>query len=254
MTRIGRFAVAPLLVMLLAACATTTGAPAYPVAPGQDDAGVRAPIQGSGQHTGSTGDETADSLLALPAMDHRIGADDLLETIVLEAPEFSRTVRVSERGEISLPLVGIIPAGGLTARELEVNIAERLRESYMLDPQVTVEIKEIRSHPIYVMGEVNRPGAFPLGGTQRITVLHAVTLGQGLRPMAAKSRTVIIRTTPRGERVKIPVDLGEVLAGRASDIALQSNDIVFVPTNAAKSVASGVLTTLLRIVTFRAVF
>jgi polysaccharide biosynthesis/export protein len=254
MIRIGRFAIASLIAVLFTACATTTGGPEYPVASGPGSAGIRVPSPGSSQQTGSLGDETADSLLALSAMDHRIGADDLLEIIVLEAPEFSRTVRVSERGEIPLPLVGIIPAGGHTARELEVTIAERLRTSYMLDPQVTVEVKEIRSHPIYVMGEVNRPGAFPLGGTQRITVLHAVSLGQGLRPMAAKGRTVIIRTTPAGERVKIPVDLGDVLAGRASDIALQSNDIVFVPTNAAKSVASGVLTTLLRIVTFRAVF
>jgi polysaccharide biosynthesis/export protein len=248
MVRMGRFALASFFGVLLTACATAS------VATGPEDAGIRVPAPGSGQGFGSAGDAVADSILGLPAMDHRIGADDLLEITVLEAPEFSRPVRVSERGEISLPLAGIIAAGGLTARELERTIADRLRERYMLDPQVTVEVKEIRSHPIYVMGEVNRPGAFPLGGTQRITVLHAVTLGQGLRPMAAKNRTVIIRTMRGGDRVKIPVNLGEVLAGRASDVTLQSNDIVFVPTNAARSVASGVFTAILRIVTFRAVF
>lgn len=286
----------------------------------------------------------------LPTRDYRIGPDDLLEITVFDAPELSRSVRVSERGEISLPLVGEVPAAGSTARELERSLEEKLRGDYLVDPHVTVQVTEVQSHPIsvlgavnqpgvfqvrgtrtlleilalagglsedagesvivmragvpgrqegigrdaeeelaaeevelnhllesgdprynlpiypgdivkvkradviYVVGEVNQPGAFSLTNKDRLTVLQAVALGKGLRPTAAKGRVVIIRTTETGERVEIPVDVGDVLAGTAEDTPLQPKDIVFVPNSSARSIARGFVDALVRMVTLRGIF
>lgn len=185
---------------------------------------------------------------------YRIAAGDLLDVVVFDAPELSRPVRVTEQGEVSIPLLGATPAAGLTTGELEARLADGLRGRYMVDPQVTIAVTEMRSDPIYVTGEVNKPGAFPLEAGRRITVLQAVTLSEGLAPMAAKSRAMIIRTGEAGTRVRIPVHLGEMLAGTSPDLPLQPNDIVFVPRSTGRSVLSGVFGAILRVVTFRGVF
>lgn len=242
------------IATLIAGCAKSPSA--VPVGP--DNSGSPAGLEVAGNWDQRVGElarfPTSDTASTSLVEEHRIGPDDVLEITVFDAPELSRSGRVSDRGEISLPLLGAVHAAGLTPRELELALEERLRQSYMLEPHVSVQLSEIHGSEIYVMGEVNRPGAFPLAGKQRLTVLQAVTLGQGLRPMAAKNRTLIIRTTTRGDRTEIPVDLGDVLAGRAVDVALRPSDIVFVPRDSAKSFAHGVLGVILRIFTFRAIF
>jgi polysaccharide export outer membrane protein len=186
--------------------------------------------------------------------DHRIGPDDVLEITVFGAPDLSRTARVSGRGEISLPLLGDVPAAERTASKLASELASRLRQSYMVDPQVSVQIVEIRSRPIYVLGEVNHPGAFPLERGDRITVLQAVALGEGVRSRAAPERAVVIRSTPQGERVGIPINLRHVLEGKAADLPLEPSDIVYVPPSAAKALTYGLVDALLRTATLRVLF
>lgn len=178
---------------------------------------------------------------------------DLLDITVLEAPEFTRTLRVSEEGQISLPLIGMLPAAGLTPLELETELAERLRGSFMVDPQVTVFLKEAAVDPIYVVGEVNQPGAFTPSGSNRLSVLQALALARGTKPGASQA-AVVIRTAADGSRSQIPVRLGDVLKGRSLDPVLEPNDIVYVPTDRQKSVALGVVNALVRVVTFRTVF
>jgi len=191
--------------------------------------------------------------LAAISAEYRIGPEDLLEVSVYGAPDLNRTMRVSDRGEIVLPLIGSIRVEGLTVHEVEAEIAARLRGRYMHNPEVSVQVKEVRTWPVYVLGEVNRPGTFPIAASHPITVLQAVALGQGFAPMADRSAAYIIRTGPTGERFHIPVDLTQVLDGRMPDVTLQPNDVVFVPTNTVRSVGRGILDALLRVVTFRAI-
>ena len=75
--------------------------------------------------------------------EYRIGVNDLVAVSVYEAPDLSRSVRVSASGEISLPLLGAFPAAGQTPRELEMAIADRLRARYMKDPQVSVSVQDM---------------------------------------------------------------------------------------------------------------
>ncbi len=113
--------------------------------------------------------------------DYRIGPQDLLDINIFEAPELNRTVRVSENGEVSLPLLGGIPVAHLTARELENALAERLRE-FLKNPHVSIMITAIESHPVSVIGEVNKPGVFQVRGSK--TLLEMLSLAQGLAPDA----------------------------------------------------------------------
>jgi len=113
--------------------------------------------------------------------DYRIGPQDLLDINIFEAPELNRTVRVSENGEVSLPLLGGIHVARLTARELENTLATRLRE-FLKDPHVSVMVTAIESHPVSVIGEVNKPGVFQVRGSK--TLLEMLSMAQGLAPDA----------------------------------------------------------------------
>jgi len=113
--------------------------------------------------------------------DYRIGPQDLLDINIFEAPELNRTVRVSENGEVSLPLLGGIHVVRLTARELENTLAARLRE-FLKDPHVSVMVTAIESHPVSVIGEVNKPGVFQVRGSK--TLLEMLSMAQGLAPDA----------------------------------------------------------------------
>jgi polysaccharide export outer membrane protein len=189
-----------------------------------------------------------------PGLVGRIGPDDVLEITVLDAPELSRTARVSAQGQISMPLIGVISAYNQTPQQLEQTIAGKLRGKYMVDPQVSVELKEMRARSIFVLGAVRQPGSFPLTGSEQLTVLRALALGGGLTGTAAKGGARIIRHDAAGRRSEIPVDLGKVLAGQAPDVTLHTNDILLVPSSSGKTVAAGMLNAVIRMVTLRGIF
>jgi len=121
------------------------------------------------------------SLSAHPAAgeqaEYRIGAHDLLEINVFEAPDLNRSLRVSASGEISMPLLGAVQSTGLTARELEGVIEIKLRP-YMKDPHVGVFVTTVESHPVSVVGAVKKPGVFQIRGTK--TVLEMLSMAEGL--------------------------------------------------------------------------
>lgn len=109
--------------------------------------------------------------------EYRIGAHDLLEINVFEAPDLNRSLRVSASGEISMPLLGAIQSTGLTARELEGVIEIKLRQ-YMKNPHVGVFVTTVESHPVSVVGAVKKPGVFQIRGTK--TVLEMLSMAEGL--------------------------------------------------------------------------
>jgi polysaccharide biosynthesis/export protein len=112
------------------------------------------------------------------AADYRIGPDDQLEINVLEAAELNREPRVSASGEISLVLIGSVHAEGLTPRELELVLEELLRRSYIKNPHVSVQVREMQSHPVAVFGAVKKPGVFQV--RQPKTVIELLSMAEGL--------------------------------------------------------------------------
>jgi len=110
--------------------------------------------------------------------DYRVGREDLLEISVFEAQEFNTIARVSASGEISIPMLGTVHAGGLTPRELESVLAELLRRTYMKDPHVSVFVKEMQSHAVSVFGAVRKPGLIQIRAAK--TLIEVLSQAEGL--------------------------------------------------------------------------
>ena len=119
----------------------------------------------------------------------KLGPEDLLEISVLEAPDLNRTVRVSDDGAISLALLGSIQAAGLSTRELQADLEDRLRHTYMKDPQVSVFVQEMRSHPVSVFGAVEKPGVYQIRYAK--TLVEVLSMAQGLADDAGDTVIVV---------------------------------------------------------------
>jgi polysaccharide export outer membrane protein len=266
--------------------------------------------------------------------DYRVGAGDRLAISVLQVPEMRTSVRVSQQGAISLPLLGIVQVSGLSAADVERKLADELRRTYVRDPQVSVQVEEIESHPIsvvgavaepgiyqvrgpmsllsvlslakgvtdiagnrvivvraeseakpldldlqqllesgepglnvviqpgdvvkvpaapmiYIVGEFKKPGAFPMPRGDRLTVLRALALGEGLLPMADKKDAVIMRAAADGTQSEIGIRLDRIINAEEPDPVLQANDVLFVPGSAGRAAAQATLNALSRLFMFR---
>ena len=158
-----------------------------------------------------------------------IGPQDLLEIKVFQLDQLNQTLRVSDDGSITLPLLGRIQAVGLTREQLERRIAGLLGARYVNDPQVSVFVKEYESRKVAVTGAVQKPGTYEMLGSR--TVLEMIAVAGGTTKDVAKQVVVIRRgqggTPPR----RIALDLGELvdLGDPAQNILLEPGDIVYVP-------------------------
>jgi len=200
---------------------------------------------------GLSAPDFAAHLETIRALGQTIVARDLLDIVVFEAPELSRAVRVSDDGMVSVPLLGPIQAAGRTPRELEIALQDTLRSTYMRDPRVSVTVQQPAPRPIFVVGEVNQPGAYVPSGDERLTVLRAVAMAHGAKPTAAQGRAYILRPRPDGEPIQIPVNVSDVAKGKAPDPALAPNDVLYLPKHTQRAFALGLVDALVGIVTFR---
>ncbi len=123
-----------------------------------------------------------------PAGDYLIGPEDILAINVLEAPDLNRTVRVSDDGTVSLALLGVIQVAGTTTRELELVLEDRLRRTYMKDPQVAVFVQEVHSHAVSVFGAVCKPGVYQIRYPKPL--IEVLSMAEGLATDAGD--TVIV--------------------------------------------------------------
>ncbi len=159
---------------------------------------------------------------------YRIGADDVLTINVWHEPEVSRNVPVRPDGNISLPLIGDVRASGMTPTQLQNELEARFSK-YLTDPAVSVIVAEIRSQRINVLGQVMRPGTYPL--IPPMGVVDAIATAGGLREFAKSKKIYVLRTLPNGQRQRIKFQYKNVLNGKrgSEDVLLQSRDTVVVP-------------------------
>jgi polysaccharide export outer membrane protein len=155
-----------------------------------------------------------------------IGPDDLLNISVFEAPEMNCAVRVAASGEISLPMLGVVHAGGLTPRELEAVLQGLLRRSYIKDPHVGVFVQELQSQPVSVVGAVKIPGVFQIRGSK--TVIEVLSLAQGLTDDAGDAVLIM-----RGAGIAAPTGMNAPNSAASRPITARSGE-VFPSGNAAR--------------------
>ena len=156
---------------------------------------------------------------------YKIGVGDVLHVSVWEEPQFTEAVVVRPDGMISIPLVSEVPVAGLTPESAEKLLTSRL-EKLVHKPRVTVIVQEIHSRMVYITGEVQRPGAYPL--TDTMNVVQLVSRSGGLTDFA-KSKDVYVLRARNGARVK--VDYRKLLKGQSPEmnIELVPGDTVVVP-------------------------
>ncbi|HWY68116.1 MAG TPA: polysaccharide biosynthesis/export family protein [Terriglobales bacterium] len=277
-----------------------------------------------------------DATSAHAASDPRLGPGDLIELKVFGAPELSGTLRISGAGEITVPLVGAAKVAGLTPEQAQKDLEQRLVSGgFLRDPHVGILVKEFATQGISVLGEVTRPGIYPLLGSPRLfdalsaaggatnragkmiyvshrehptagnaillsrdpkealaqnaflqpgdtvmvsragivyvsgdvktpggyvmnnddnlTVLQAIALAQGVNPTASTKNVRIIRRNA-GKLQEIPVQLKEIMTSKAPDIALENEDVLFIPNSAAKSAARRSMESIVQVATGLAIY
>jgi polysaccharide export outer membrane protein len=156
-----------------------------------------------------------------------IGEEDVLSINVWKDPEVSRTVPVRPDGKISLPLINDVQAAGLSPTQLGMAITEKLRK-FMADPQVTVIVTQINSRRVYIVGEVNRAGAFPM--LPNMTVLQALSSAGGFTQFANLKGIYVLRSES-GKQTKFPFNYKDVIKGQRTEqnIVLKAGDTIVVP-------------------------
>ncbi len=159
----------------------------------------------------------ADTMAPVPPAtgDYHLGAGDQLKITTFGEPALTGEIRVDDAGHIALPLAGDVAASGKTPTELGAGIADLLKRSKLYrDPKVSVEV--IGYRPIFILGEVAKPGQYPY--EPGMTALTAVAIAGGFTYRAVTDRFSVVRTLPKG-----------AIEGRASrETPLSPNDVLTV--------------------------
>ncbi|MDY6854456.1 MAG: polysaccharide biosynthesis/export family protein [Thermodesulfobacteriota bacterium] len=180
------------------------------------------------------------------AKDYQIGPEDILLIQVWDHDDLTRSVTVSREGEFSYPLIGMLSADGMTVHELKKDLEEKLAGRFIINPQVTVSVKEYKSKRVYLLGEVGGPyrgdqgpGVYPLTG--QTTLLEVIsraggpTRDAGNEIVVVRPRNNIRKGNPvplenAGEGEVITLNLRKSLEGDTNqNIILKHGDTIYVP-------------------------
>lgn len=164
--------------------------------------------------------------------EYRLGSNDLVEVSVFGVEDLNKDVRINSNGQISLPLIGSVPAGGKTVPELEDELTRRYGSKYLQDPQVTVFVKEYASQRITFEGAIRQPGIYPLTG--KTSLLQGIATAKGLDPLADLGGVVLFRQID-GRKMAAVYDIRDLRSGAVEDPLLYGEDIVVVEQSGSKT-------------------
>lgn len=168
--------------------------------------------------------------------EYTVGPQDRLSIAVVDEPTLTRLVTVSSDGAFDYPYIGLVKAAGMSLRAIQQDITTRLKEKYLRNPQVSIEVESYRSQVVYVWGQVRSPGAVTLMGNINLTEALAkagsptsdagsyIEINRRPGPVPAGTDPA---TLPKPTPVRI--SMAELQSGRAQGIILSDGDTVFVP-------------------------
>ena len=158
--------------------------------------------------------------------EYRIGREDVIEVVVWHEPELTRVMPVRPDGFIALPLAGEVQAAGKTPGELKETLTRALTP-YVKDASVAVLVREINGPRYYVMGEVTKPGGYPLRGA--VSVTQALATAGGLGEFASDD-VVWLRQKADGKPDRVRLSAKELMQGEAEGaLWLGAGDVLYVP-------------------------
>lgn len=164
--------------------------------------------------------------------DYKLNADDIVEVEVFDVAALHRVVQLSAAGTINMPYIGDVPAAGLTARELGLELQRRYGEKYLKNPQIAVLVKQARTETITVDGSVQSPGVFPVTA-DGMSLVKAIALARGLDQVANPKEVVVFRTV-NNQRVAGVFNLTDIRSGKAIDPPVYPNDMIVVASSGTR--------------------
>lgn len=169
--------------------------------------GVMAPAARAADVAAATPAAGSSAAVPINSRDYRLDAGDKMKLTVFGEPSLSGDYVVGATGRMAIPLIGEINAKGQTAAEVEKQIEGKLKDGYLRDPRVSLEVTTYR--PFYILGEVNRPGEYPY--TADLTVVKAVATANGFTYRANKNR-VFIKHVGETEEKPYPAESTTIVA------------------------------------------
>lgn len=160
--------------------------------------------------------------------EHLLGPGDVIRVTVYQNPDLTSEARLSENGNITFPLLGQVDLGGLSLNAAEQKIARQLREGkFVIKPQVAIQLLEIRSAQISIIGQVGKPGRYPIDTTNS-KVSDMIASAGGIA--ATGDDVVTLVGTRNGKPVKIDIDLPAIYESGDSqlDVRVADGDIIYV--------------------------
>ena len=160
--------------------------------------------------------------------DYPLGAGDAIRVQVFQNPDLTIETRVSENGSITYPLIGAVELGGLSIAVAEKRIADALQKGgFIQKPQVNIVLIQIRGNQVAVLGQVNRPGRFPLETAN--TRLSDMLANAGGATVGGAD-IAIIRGVRNGQSFRKQIDIPSIFLGEQmqDDIVLQGGDSIYV--------------------------
>lgn len=205
---------------------------------GQERAKDKTPARGAS--SALPGDNSPNATKAVPKSDepvkpqsyiedpsmYRIGVEDELQISVWREPEISMPVQVRPDGMITLPLINDVNVVGLTTKELQNTLTEKLGP-FVNEPQVTVIVRNIKSRKVFLVGQVTHPGPYPLNGKKTILqLISEAGLGQ-----FARSGSIYVVRTVNGQQTRLKFNYKKAIQGKGDggDFDLIPGDMVVVP-------------------------
>lgn len=160
------------------------------------------------------------------AAEYVLGPGDVIRITVYQSPDLSLETRIAENGQITFPLIGTVNVGGQSLAATEQRIGQMLRDGgFVNKPQVNILLVTARSAQISILGQVAKPGRYPIEIVNS-KVSEMIAAAGGVLPTG--SDTVSVSGTRAGKPVKFDIDLPQVLAGRSNDAPVAAGDILYV--------------------------
>src|SRR5687768_10000583 len=172
---------------------------------------------------------------------YKIAPMDTITVKVFKMPDLSGDYEVDLTGQISMPLIGEVPAVELTTAELDRRLTEKLGERYLENPDVSVGVKASTRRSVTVDGAVNKAGSYPVTGP--LTLIQAVANAGGPSDEANARRVAVFRTIG-GKRQAAAFDLVSIRRGQAEDPTIYPGDIVVVDGSSIKAAQKQLLNSL----------
>jgi len=172
----------------------------------------------------------AESAATQASSDYQLQPGDVVRIQVFQEPDLDRELRVSQDGQIALPMIGPIEVKNRTLSAVEKTVRELYDRDYLVNPQVNITVLTYQKRTVNVMGAVNAPQAIEYPPEQTLTLLDAISRAGGFNRFADRKKVVLTRTLTDGHTEKYTINADQLISGTASERwVLIKDDVIFVP-------------------------